>query len=101
MTAPWEAFRDARYFDLWCVRHSDGREFGAGFHLAHEAEAIGLREVRMWADGPINTTAAPTSPTARARGAATPPSALPATPAAASTLEPAGGALRGDFEGVA
>ena len=46
MTAPWRAFRDARYFDLWCVRHSDDREFGAGFHLA------------------------PTSPTARARGAA-------------------------------
>ena len=162
MTAPWRAFRDARYFDLWCVRHSDDREFGAGFHLAHEAEAIGLRdllnareevlarirvalgprarriapareakpgrrtlaawlgacaivvapaaavvlmfppasfsgiilaaqllicwlliiggcaiciamlerEVRMLADGPINTTAAPPSPTARARGAA-------------------------------
>lgn len=35
----WETFSDPSYFDMWCVRRSDERVFGQGFHLVNGDEA--------------------------------------------------------------
>jgi len=38
----WECFRDAAYFDLWCVRQVGSRTFGDGFHVMSQPEAEAL-----------------------------------------------------------
>jgi len=38
----YETFRDSAYFDMWCVREVGQRDFGRGFHVSSEAEAIFL-----------------------------------------------------------
>lgn len=43
--APWEFFRDASYYDMWCVRRVHDRTFGNGFHLVDGAEAAALRDL--------------------------------------------------------
>jgi hypothetical protein len=43
--AAWECFQDASHFDMWCVRLKSDRAFGAGFHLVHQNEAEGLRDL--------------------------------------------------------
>lgn len=35
----WECFRDASYYDMWCVRQKSERRFGHGFHLVNGGEA--------------------------------------------------------------
>lgn len=41
---PWECFRDASYYDMWCVRQVHDRTFGHGFHLVDSVEAARLRD---------------------------------------------------------
>ena len=41
----WECFRDSAYYDMWCVRCADDREFGKGFHLLNGIEAEALRDL--------------------------------------------------------
>jgi len=38
----WEFFRDASYYDMFCVRPKGSKTFGVGFHLVNEDEASGL-----------------------------------------------------------
>jgi len=38
----WEAFQDASYYNLWCVRLVGDRKFGQGFHLTKGDEAKAL-----------------------------------------------------------
>lgn len=38
----WECFRDASYYDMWCVRQTDCRTWGQGFHLISGDEARSL-----------------------------------------------------------
>ena len=42
---PWECFRDASYYDMWCVRRVHDREFGRCFHLVQGDEAAALRDL--------------------------------------------------------
>lgn len=42
---PWECFRDASYYDMWCVRRVHDRTFGHGFHLMQGEEAAALRDL--------------------------------------------------------
>jgi hypothetical protein len=35
----WEFFQDASYYDMFCVRSKDDRQFGTGFHLVNGGEA--------------------------------------------------------------
>lgn len=42
---PYECFRDASYYDMWCVRRVNDREFGKGFHLVNGEEAAALRDL--------------------------------------------------------
>lgn len=42
---PWECFQDASYYDMWCVRRTDDRTFGEGFHLIRGEEAAALCEL--------------------------------------------------------
>lgn len=41
----WEAFRDAAYFNMWCVRPVGERQFGRGFHLVNGDEAKDLADL--------------------------------------------------------
>lgn len=38
----WECFRDASYYDMWCVREVGSNEFGSGFHVPSQPEAEAL-----------------------------------------------------------
>lgn len=40
--AEYETFRDPAYFDMWCVREVGSTQFGQGFHVSSEAEAVFL-----------------------------------------------------------
>ena len=39
----YEAFCDASYYDMWCVRPVGERTFGAGFHVLNEKSATELK----------------------------------------------------------
>ena len=41
----WEAFCDASYYDMWCVRPVGEAEFGKGFHLINGDEAKELARI--------------------------------------------------------
>ena len=41
-TLPWECFRDPAYYDLWCVCPTGERQFGKGFHVSAQGEAMNL-----------------------------------------------------------
>lgn len=45
VAGPWECFRDASYYDMWCVRRVHERTFGSGFHLINGKEAAALRDL--------------------------------------------------------
>jgi hypothetical protein len=43
MTEQYEAFCDASYYDMWCVRRIGERTFGQGFHVLNEKSALELK----------------------------------------------------------
>jgi hypothetical protein len=43
MTEQYEAFCDASYYDMWCVRRIGERTFGQGFHVMDEKSALELK----------------------------------------------------------
>jgi chromosome segregation ATPase len=43
MTEQYEAFCDASYYDMWCVRRIGERTFGQGFHVLDEKSALELK----------------------------------------------------------
>lgn len=42
---PYECFQDRSYYDMWCVRRVNEREWGKGFHLVNGEEAAALRDM--------------------------------------------------------
>lgn len=42
---PYECFQDRSYYDMWCVRRVNEREWGKGFHLVNGDEAAALRDM--------------------------------------------------------
>ena len=42
---PYECFQDRSYYDMWCVRRVNEREWGKGFHLVNGEEAAALRDL--------------------------------------------------------
>jgi hypothetical protein len=40
----YEAFCDAAYFDMWCVRRIGERTFGQGFHVINQDSALALKD---------------------------------------------------------
>lgn len=42
LAVAWETFRDASYYDMWCVRPVGCTAFGEGFHLVNGDEAQAL-----------------------------------------------------------
>ena len=42
---PYECFQDRSYYDMWCVRRVNEREWGKGFHLVNDEEAAALRDL--------------------------------------------------------
>ena len=42
---PYECFQDRSYYDMWCVRRVNEREWGNGFHLVNGEEAAALRDL--------------------------------------------------------
>jgi prophage DNA circulation protein len=41
----YEVFCDTSYYDMWCVRPVDERQFGRGFHLINGDEAKALAQM--------------------------------------------------------
>jgi len=42
---PYECFQDRSYYDMWCVRRVNEREWGKSFHLVNGEEAAALRDL--------------------------------------------------------